>query len=212
MSKTQIPCLLERGVPESALSVILHGVDTGYFRPGSVDAVPRRDGPLRALLVGATERDHAFAAAVLSRMPPDLVKLTVLTMGAHRRAYEGVASVELLPKQDDEAFLRMYQRSDLLFMPMLDCTANNVFLEAMACGTPVMTNRVGGVPEYISPACNIIMDDKNVDEWVEVLSSLARDRDRLAAMRQPVRQWAGRFDWKRMADDYRAVYARLIQA
>jgi len=92
---------------------------------------------------------------------------------------------------------------------MLDCTANNAVLEAMACGTPVMVNRIGGIPEYVDPGCNVVMPDKDPDAWIARVRGLAADRDSLGRMRPAVRVWAERFDWPRMAEPYRRLFDRL---
>ncbi len=207
VSASQRPWFLERGVPAERLHVILHGVVAKHFVPA-----PRapREGPLRMLIVGKTERDHVFAAAVMAALPKGVAVLRVMTAPEQQANYRSVAGVELLPRLDDAGLLAEYQQADLLFMPMLGCTANNAVLESMACGTPVMVNRVGGIPEYVDPACNVVMDGKRVDEWVDRLCALARDRAALEALRPRVRAWAERFDWSRIAEQYRALFDRLV--
>lgn len=43
----------------------------------------------------------------------------------------------------------MYQESDLLVV-LLDSTANNSLLEAMACGMPMVTTDLQGVRDYVA--------------------------------------------------------------
>lgn len=210
MSKSQAPYLLERGVAASRMRVILHGVDVEHFTPPP--APPAGDGPLRAMLIGSTERDHAFLAGVLRRMPAGAIEVSVCTPREQQVHYAGVPNCRVLPYQSNEDLLALYRSSELLVMPMLDCTANNAILEAMACGTPVMANRVGGIPEYVDGSCSVVMDDKRVDEWVDALRDLARDRARLLAWRPAVRRWAERFAWPDVARQYREFYEKLASA
>lgn len=206
VSESQRAWFLDRGVDADRLHVILHGVVADHFRP----AVTRAPAPrLRLLLVGKTERDHAFAADVMRRLPAELVELRVMTAPDQQAHYAGAGAVTILPRLDDAGLLAEYQQADLLFMPMLDCTANNAVLEAMACGTPVMANRIGGIPEYVDPSCNIVMDDKCADEWAERIRATAADRDALARQRPRVRAWAERFDWTFIARQYQALFDRL---
>jgi glycosyltransferase involved in cell wall biosynthesis len=201
MSRTQEPFFRELGVPPERLHVFLHGVDTAFFHPGSQPFEPV-EGPLRGLLIGKTERDHAFMAQVLKRLPPGTLELAVSTVEEQRVHYRDAPGHRFLARMTDEELLDRYRHSDLLVMPMLDCTANNVGLEAMACGLPVMTNAVGGIPEYTPRDCAIVTEDKGVDEWVDRLKALAADRTQLWAWREQVRRWVEPFDWKLMARPY----------
>lgn len=211
VSRTMIPFMLERGYPEERIFVTLHGVDTDYFRPA-----PQRpdtgDGPLNGLLVGATERDHAFAAALMANLPDGVMHLKVATRPGLRGHYRDARNVTLLDHQDDAALLRIYQDADLLVMPLLDATANNALLESMACGTPVMTNRTGGVPEYVDAGCNILMDGKNMEEWVDRLVQLSADRSSLASRRPAVRAWAETLSWRSVAPQVAAMYRHVMEA
>lgn len=209
VSASQRDWFLEQGVSESNLHVFLHGVVTSHFRPAVRN---KRGDRLRLLLVGKTERDHAFAARVLHKLPEAVAECRVMTTPDHHHHYAGLKNTRLMPRLDDEGLLAEYQQADLLFMPLLDCTANNAVLESMACGTPVMTNRVGGIPEYVDPACNMVMDDKSVDDWVDRLILAASERDALEESRVRVRVWAERFDWSLMAEPYRNLFAHLKQA
>jgi glycosyltransferase involved in cell wall biosynthesis len=161
---------------------------------------------VKAILIGKTERDHEFAADVMKALPAGLVELSVCTHRDYHSVYRNVPGVKILPFLSDAELLEVYQRAELLFMPFLDCTTNDALMEAMACGTPVMTNRVGGIPEYVASHCNIIMDGKIVSAWADRLVELARSRHQLWAMREPVRRWAEKFSWKLAAAHYQALY------
>lgn len=207
-SESQRP-FVERDVPPERVKTILHGVESGFFTPGL-----RRSGDgkrLRLFLFGNTERDHAFAAAVARRLPADRFEWRIRTVAPEKKLYDGIPCVTMLPRLSDDEVREEYRQSDLLCMPMLDSAANNVFLESMACGTPVMTNRVGGVPEYVADDCNAVMPaDASVDDWVEQLSEFERDRNRLESMRGTTRAWAERYDWNIIAERYLAMYRELL--
>ncbi len=198
-----------RDVPAERIRTILHGVVCGYFSPPEKRV--RESGRFRMFMLGNTERDHEFAAQVAAKLPAGRFEWRIRTTSHEKSYYEGIPCVTLLPRLSDEEMLQEYQQADVLAMPMQDSAANNVILESMACGTPVMTNRTGGVPEYVSSDCNFVLsNDRNPDEWVEKLLWLERNRDVAEGMRPAVRAWAERFDWKIIAEDYRAMYREVL--
>lgn len=210
MSQSQKKFFVEKGYPEERIHIILHGVDTNFFVPGPENR--SEDGqPLKGLLVGKTERDHEFMVEVLRRIPRGVLDFSVCTSPEHLQLYyRDVPGVKALPWLDDDGLRTQYQQADLLLMPVHDCAANNAVLEAMACGTPIVANRVGGLPEYVPPEAGILTDGKNLEEWIETLRMLVHQRARLRAMGRAARQRAEELSWSRIALQFERIYRVLI--
>ena len=81
-----------------------------------------------------------------------------------------------------------------------------VFIEALACGVPVLTCPMGSVPELLVDGITGYVR-RTVDELVEVVP-LVRDHIDRAACRQHAEH---HFSHERMAQDYTAVYQRLVR-
>ena len=79
-----------------------------------------------------------------------------------------------------------------------------VVIEALACGTPVLARRVGGIPEILRDGIDgFIGDDaRQLAFFDERLDGLDRAAIQAAALE--------RFDVARMVDAYEALYARLL--
>jgi glycosyltransferase involved in cell wall biosynthesis len=78
-----------------------------------------------------------------------------------------------------------------------------VMIEAMACGTPVLTRRRGSTPEVVADGVTGFVCDRDED-----LEAAIRRVDTID--RRACRTWVEtRFAVERMADDYEAVYLRL---
>lgn len=77
-------------------------------------------------------------------------------------------------------------------------------VEAMACGTPVIAMRRGSMPELIEHGVNGFLVDTFEEATAAIEDAATLDR---AAVRQSVVQ---RFSVERMADDYIALYERIL--
>lgn len=78
-------------------------------------------------------------------------------------------------------------------------------VEAMACGTPVAAVGIGAVPEIVEPGVTGALAD-SVDGLADAVPrALELDRTRVAARARE------RFDYRRMVDDYEALYRRLTE-
>jgi glycosyltransferase involved in cell wall biosynthesis len=80
-----------------------------------------------------------------------------------------------------------------------------VAIEALACGTPVLTRRVGALPEIVREGVDGFFGDD--------AAQLAFLVDRVGRLdRQEIRRSVlERFSAERMADDYERIYARRLQ-
>jgi len=82
----------------------------------------------------------------------------------------------------------------------------NVILEALACGTPAVATRVGGVPEIMTdPVAGVLLDSAAAPSVVAgVQRLLARPPDS-----GRVREFALRFGWEATTTGQLAIFRRL---
>jgi glycosyltransferase involved in cell wall biosynthesis len=80
-----------------------------------------------------------------------------------------------------------------------------VMIEAMACGTPVVAFRNGSIPELIENGVSGFVVDSEPAAADAARKMLYLDRSRIRA------EFERRFSASRMAEDYLAVYQRLIR-
>jgi glycosyltransferase involved in cell wall biosynthesis len=82
-------------------------------------------------------------------------------------------------------------------------------LEAMACGTPVVSSTAASLREIGDDAA-CYFEATDVPAMAEVIRSVWTDADRRAEMRSRGLAQAARFSWDRAADETMAVYQRLL--
>jgi glycosyltransferase involved in cell wall biosynthesis len=82
-----------------------------------------------------------------------------------------------------------------------------VLLEAMACGLPVLASDATGAPDLLDDATGRVLPAGDVDQWVEVLREIARQRDELPALRKAARRKACQCTW----EQYREAVSTAVE-
>ena len=118
--------------------------------------------------------------------------------------------MDVLHSISDDDLLLEYRRSHALFLPLNLATANNAILEAMACGTGVITTRTGGIPEYVDGECSILLEPGDVDGAVAALRKIAGSRDLVDTMGRAARAKAETLSWERIGRQMDEAYAKIL--
>jgi len=192
---------------ENKVMFVPHGIDTTALVPGTGN-----DGTTaRFVFVGLHLRDFEVAHLVADRCAREGLDVVFdVVLPADRMGFfTGCANVRRHSNLSEAELMRLYQGSDALFLPLLDGTANNAILEALACGTPVISTHVGGIPDYVDEASGWLLRPKDADEAFECLRAIIADRDLSRIKRDGARAKAESFAWPLVAARMRTAFARL---
>lgn len=203
-------------VDPAKLSVILHGVDTNFFRPSS-----NKLSYPRVLTVGNWLRDFNLWKKVVHNLGskyPEVI-FTVVTTAA-RKEYirkeilpqlQGLEErIELLCNISDKELLSIYNSTSILFLPLHDALANNALLEGMSCGLPVVISDVGAVYEYTSGSQGVILcDNTNIEDFTSSIFELLNNNEKHQKCSLAARQRAEELDWSIIADQYMNLYKKI---
>ena len=144
-------------------------------------------------------------------------RLALIGDGPDRSTAEWLA--QKLGVSDRVAFLGKQDRvhellplADLMLMPSEMESFGLAALEAMACETPAIATRVGGVPELIDDGINgLLFPVGDVDAMAVAAISILRDPERHQAMRKAARKTAqDRFCSTRILPRYVEFYESLV--
>jgi glycosyltransferase involved in cell wall biosynthesis len=214
---------LALGIAPDRLEVLRNGVDTALFAPrdraaarSALGIAPRREGPL-LLAVGnlVPEKGLDLALRVLARLPG--ATLVLVGDGGERARLEHDADalgvrdgLVILAPMPQERLALAYSAADALVLPSLREGWPNVLLESMACGTPVVASRVGGLTATVHDGHNgYLIPWRGPEAFAERLRAIVEDRDLRERMGTRARRTAERFGWTRVACDLDALYTRL---
>lgn len=109
----------------------------------------------------------------------------------------------------DEDMCALYSAAEALAFPTLWEGFGLPVLEAMACGTPVLTSRVSSLPEVAGDAAELV-DPLRVDEIAAALCRIATDSELRASMRARGLEQARRFTWENAGRGTLEAYRRAL--
>jgi glycosyltransferase involved in cell wall biosynthesis len=204
-----------RELPTTRSIFVPHGVDTDFFRP-SQNRLPSADARCHVIFAGSHMRDLDVLAKVVAavvRASPICFDL-VLPLSSRTRALCELAqhfSTQVVwhDQISFSALLALYQRADVALLPLLDGSANNSVLEALACGVPVITTDLGGTKDYVSRECGFLVSSHRPDAYVESLFNLSQNPALQVCMSKAARTRAEQISWEKISQRTIQVYADL---
>lgn len=110
---------------------------------------------------------------------------------------------------DDRDLPGLYAGADFFVYPSLYEGFGLPVLEAMACGTPVITSNVSSLPEVAGDAA-LLVDPRSSAELGEAMLRLAGDAGLRQELRTRGREQAARFSWERTADETWRIYQEVM--
>jgi phosphatidyl-myo-inositol dimannoside synthase len=221
------------GIDDAKIVVITNGVDLHRFRPGPVDptALAAFGAAGWRIILGVgrlIERkgfDQLVAAmpAVLATVPDARCLIAgdgPLQEELERRVLAANLSgkVRLLGAVGGEALLALYRIAEIFAMPNRTTATGDtegfglVFLEANACGKPVVAGRAGGAVEAVADDRNgLLVNGKSHQEIAAALIRLLTDAPLYARLSAGALAAAAANGWASRADEYQALCDTLAR-
>ncbi|HWV35146.1 MAG TPA: glycosyltransferase family 1 protein [Thermomicrobiales bacterium] len=110
----------------------------------------------------------------------------------------------------DEELGGWYSGADLFCFPSFYEGFGLPTVEAMRCGTPVLTSDTSAFPEVVDDA-GILISPRDVDAWAETIRDLLHDPARLERMRELGLARADTFSWSRTAEETYRIYQEIAR-
>jgi glycosyltransferase involved in cell wall biosynthesis len=191
------------GIPAERTRVHYTGVDLDRFTPADRSAAKAAlglTGPVIATLGALIERKgQALVIEALNALPG--VTLLIVGGGPMRAAYEAQAKplgdrVRFMGPQPHAALPALLAAADAMVLPSASEGLANAWVEALACGAPIVIADVGGARELLrdeSAGRIVARTPRAISEAVQALLAAPPDR-------ATVRHAAERFTWTANSD------------
>lgn len=206
VSTVQAEHLTQLGVAAS-VHVIPHGVWTERFRSASATAPIDRS---TVLLVGNHLRDWNTAARALDLLAKQAVVSVIVGAATPRDTFADTGYVKMLPRVSETQLVDLYDNAAALFLPVVDATASNALLEAMAAGCPIVCPELPAlVDDYLGDRSDTFAPGR-ADLASERLMSYIREPRRRADRSRALTKRSEVFDWLSLRPRYLAAYGEIL--
>ena len=215
------------GTSPEKITVLWSGVDA-RFAPivdtARLQAVRARyrlpDRPF-LLSVGTVQprKNYVRLIEALARLRADLPDLGLVIAGGKGWLEDPIyAALNRFGLQDavvftgfaaDDDLPALYTLAHAVALPSLYEGFGLPVLEAMACGTPVVTSKLSSLPEVAGDAA-LLVDPLDVDALTAALRRLVTDESLRATLRERGLARAATFTWERAARQLLGVYSQML--
>ncbi|TFW29676.1 glycosyltransferase family 1 protein [Massilia arenosa] len=187
--------------------------------------VPLRAGAIEPHILIARNLEPIYDNATAIRALPLVrercpqARMTVAGSGPLRAELEQLAAelglkdvVTFTGRVDNAGMAALYQAADVMVNPtLIDNTPNSV-LESLACGVPVVSTRVGGVPYIVQDGeTALLVPPQDPRAMADAIVRVAQDRALAARLRENGLRHVQQFTWTNVKPRLLGVYHSVIR-
>lgn len=111
---------------------------------------------------------------------------------------------------NEELLAKLYMGAELFLFPSLHESFGLPILEAMACGTPVITSNIYSMPEVAGDAA-VLVNPYDIDEIAEAILELLSNQQKRGRLIQKGLEKAKQFTWEKSAREHLELYKRVVE-
>ncbi|MFJ7735131.1 glycosyltransferase [Lysinibacillus sp. NPDC097287] len=165
---------------EYPLKVINNGIDLEVFRPTKSDfrekfALENKFIILGVANVWSERKGLEYFAELSNQINDDEV---IVMVGLTQKQLENLPKkiIGLNKTNNINELAEIYSTADVFINPTLEEVMGLTNIEALACGTPVITFDTGGSPENINDKCGIVVEKKGINALKRAIETVYEKR------------------------------------
>ena len=196
------------------IRVIHNGIDTSVFRkrPSAFrreHSIQEDEKMVLGVASGWEERKGIDLFPVLSDLLGHGYKIVLVGIESKNRVnVRSMSDFVLLEKtSDQERLAEIYSAADVFVNPTREDNYPTVNLEAISCGTPVVTFDTGGCAETVFPGCGVVGDNNDSDAMADAVTKICKDG---ICDTGPYKTASESFSNDRMVEQYLSLYEEIL--
>lgn len=193
---------------EYPVTVIPNGIDLNIFKPIGLSKIP-------SLILGVasiwSHRKGLDFFLELADLLDESYKILLIGVSKKQQASIrktcGNRITALTRTENQKELSKWYEQASVYVNPTLEDNFPTTNLEALACGTPVITFNTGGSPECISEKCGMVVEKGNIEKLKEAILSLEKNTEITSSA---CREQAMLYDMNVRFREYLKIYKNLL--
>lgn len=203
----------ESFLKEYPVKVINNGIDLDIFKPSESNFIRKYGLDSKKIILGVSfgwdvKKGLDVFIQLANRLPEEYKIVLVGTDDeTDKRLPASILSIHRTQNQQELA--EIYSNADVFVNPTREENYPTVNMEAIACGTPVVTFRTGGSPETLDETCGAVVDCDDVDALEKEIIRICKYR---SYNKEVCIKKAKEFDKNKRFKEYVELYERVNAA
>lgn len=192
------------------VQVIHNGIDRQVFQPCSEDIRRRYGITAQYVLLGVAyawdDKKGLDAFVHLAQTLGSDYQIVLVGTDENVDAKLPAGIVSIHRTQNQQELAQLYSMADVFVNPTREDTFPTVNMEALACGTPIVTFATGGSPEILSEDCGIVVPKNDLQGLEAAVRRVCQQRPftKEACLRR-----GADFDGQLCIEEYLELYERI---
>lgn len=215
---TIVPCsdwmgdfVKESFLKDKRICVIKNGVNLEIFKP-SKNNDTKTDSNFRILAVSAVWNKEKGIEDIyeLRNLLPENFLITIVGLTSEQVKTLPTGIIGIQRTQNVQELVELYSKSDVLINPTYADTFPTINLEALACGTPVITYKTGGSPEAIDEKTGAVVEQGDVNALCEKIKEFKQSNFKQIHTVDCRKRAEENFDKDKCFEQYIELYQRIL--
>lgn len=218
--QTKVDLITYFNIDEDNITVVPLGVNHGIFNKIDGEIKSNKNPKHLTILHVGTEQKNKNVDSLIKafyKLHKKNLDIKLVRVGTKSKFIDKIIkkyhlekSIEYKTNVSERELVRLYNIADLFVFPSLYEGFGLPPLEAMACGTPVITSNTSSLPEVVGDA-GILLDPYDIDGWVNAMYEVLTNDGLREDMIKRGLERATMFSWEKCAKETSKVYEEVLE-